>query len=124
MPPIFISYRRDDGIDTAQLLQINLQKSFGDDAVFLDTTTLKPGEEFPSKLKNAANKSKVVIVVIGKNWKGSDPQANRLKQENDWVCKELEIALADEKKKIIPVFVKGATVANAFKDLPSSIEPL
>jgi len=47
MNPIFISYRRDDGIDTAQLLQVHLQKIFGEGAVFLDTNTIKPGDEFP-----------------------------------------------------------------------------
>jgi len=47
MNPIFISYRRDDGMDTAQLLQLHLQKVFGEDAVFLDTNTIKPGDEFP-----------------------------------------------------------------------------
>lgn len=124
MKPIFISYRRDDGIDSAQLLQMHLINMFGEEAVFLDTNTMKPGEEFPVELHKAVINSKIVIAMIGKNWKGSDPQINRLSQENDWVRKELEIALADEKKKIFPVFIKGATRINSFKDLPSSFERL
>jgi WD40 repeat protein/ABC-type dipeptide/oligopeptide/nickel transport system ATPase subunit len=124
MKPIFISYRRDDGIDTAQLLQMHLINMFGDHSVFIDTNTMKPGEEFPIELSNAVTNSKIIIAMIGTKWKGSDPFINRLKQENDWVRKELEIALADEKKKIFPVLIKGATAKNSFADLPQSIERL
>jgi len=124
MNSIFISYRRDDGMDTAQLLQRDLQKMFGDDAVFLDTYTMKAGDEFPVELQNAVINSLIVIAMIGKNWKGSDPRVNRLLQDDDWVRKELEMALNDNKKKILPVFVKGATLSDSFKDLPSSLERL
>jgi len=124
MNTIFISYRRDDGIDTAQLLQINLQKMFGDDSVFLDTVTMKAGDEFPIRLQSAIQEAKVVVAMIGPNWKGEEKDINRFENENDWVRRELEIALADENKKIYPVFVKGASVDGAFKDLPPTIERL
>jgi WD40 repeat protein len=126
MNSIFISYRRDDGIDTAQLLQISLQKIFGEEAVFLDTNTMKPGDEFPAYLQSAMGNAKVVIVMIGKNWKGSNPQQNRLANEDDWVRKELEMALqkTDARKKIFPVLVKGATITDSFKDLPPSLQKL
>ena len=124
MAPIFISYRRDDGVDTAQLLQMHLINMFGEDAVFLDTTTMKPGQEFPTELHNAVSNSKIVIAMIGPNWKGTDPQINRLNNEKDWVRKELEIALSDKKKKIFPVLVKGTTSNKSFTDLPSSIDRL
>jgi energy-coupling factor transporter ATP-binding protein EcfA2 len=124
MNQIFISYRRDDGADTAQLLQMHFIKMFGEDAVFLDTNTMKPGEEFPVALNNAVVNASIVVVMIGKNWKGSDPNINRLEQEGDWVRKELEIALADKKKKIFPLLVKGETPAKAFLNLPKSIDSL
>lgn len=124
MNPIFISYRRDDGMDTAQLLQRDLQNMFGDDAVFLDTRTMKAGDEFPTELENAVKNAKVVISMIGKNWKGIEPQINRLQKKDDWVRKELEMALGDDNKKIFPVFVKGAKLSDSFKDLPSSLERL
>lgn len=125
-PSIFISYRRDDGIDTAQLLQVNLQKIFGEDSVFLDTNSLNAGDNFPDYLKNAVRNSKVVVVLIGKNWKGTQPNQNRLAYKNDWVRKELEVALekSDAAKKIFPVLIKGATIESSFKDLPSSLEIL
>src|SRR5438128_226300 len=107
MKPIFISYRRDDGIDTAQLLQMHLMNMFGEESVFLDTNTMNAGDEFPLEIQNAVTNSRVVVVMIGRNWKGNDPQINRLRQENDWVRKELEMAVTDDKKKIFPVFVKG-----------------
>ena len=124
MNPIFISYRRDDGIDTAQLLHRELQISFGDDAVFLDTRTMKAGDEFPIELENAVKNAEVVIAMIGKNWKGTNQQVNRMMQETDWVRKELELALGNDKKKILPVFVKGAKLSDSFKDLPPSLERL
>jgi len=124
MKPIFISYRRDDGSDTAQLLQSHLQKMFGEDNVFLDVDTIKAGEKFPDSLKNAVSSAKVVIVMVGNNWKGIDPKGNRMLQEEDWVRKELELALSDEKKKIFPLFVKGATPSKAFDELPASLKPL
>lgn len=121
MNPIFISYRREDGIDTAQLLHLHLQKIFGDEAVFLDTAELIPGDEYPLRLEAAVKYSKVVIVMIGNHWKGKDPQINRLKIENDWVCKELKLALDDKNKKIFPLFVQGASINDAFIDLPDEL---
>jgi hypothetical protein len=124
MNSIFISYRRDDVSITAQLLQMHLKDVFGEDSVFLDTSIIKPGEEFPVELNKAVSNSKVVVALIGKNWKGGNPQINRLEDENDWVRRELEIALQDKKKKIFPVIVKGAKIKTAFKGLPLSLEPL
>ena len=108
MNPVFISYRRDDGPALAQLIQIELQNRFGKQAVFLDTRNIEPGERFDPKIRKAVTDSRIVIAMIGKFWKGKGDGINRLKEENDWVRTELELALADVKKQVFPVFVNEA----------------
>ncbi len=102
MAPVFISYRRDDGPENAQLLAQHLKRNFGEDSVFLDTSRLKPGGNFPSDLKQAVKSAKIMIVLIGPNWKGKDGVGNRLEDKKDWVRKELEIAISNQDTRIFP----------------------
>ncbi|EON74872.1 hypothetical protein ADIS_4667 [Lunatimonas lonarensis] len=121
MHPIFISYRRDDGSERAQLIAEHLKKNFGEDKVFLDTSRLNPGAHFPTELENAVKAAKLVIAMIGPNWRGTDKNTDRLKEEEDWVRKELELAIANTQTKIFPVFVNGAGAKESFDNLPDSI---
>lgn len=122
--PIFINYRRDDGLDTAQLLQLRLEHIFGEGTTFLDTDSIFPGDEYPVRLENAVKAAKVIIVMIGTHWTGSDPRNNKLHNPEDWVRKELEISLSDPKKIILPVFIKGASAEQAFAGIPAHLDKL
>lgn len=109
MKPIFISYRRDDNISAAKLLKAILESELGRDTVFLDTTTMGPGEKWRETLKDAVTKARIVIALIGPYWKGEKywktkkAEDNRLMNSEDWVRLELETALQDKTKKIIPM---------------------
>lgn len=109
MEQIFISYRRDDNISAAKLLKAILESELGKGTVFLDTTTMGPGEKWKETLKDAVTSAKVVIALIGPYWKGEkywgtkNTEDNRLLNAEDWVRLELETALLDKRKKIIPM---------------------
>lgn len=69
--------------------------------------------------------SQVCLVIIGPNWiSASDEQGRRrLFLSDDWVRREVEIALASSRTKLIPVLVQGATLPSE-DQLPESIRGL
>jgi WD40 repeat protein len=121
MNEIFISYRRDDGPERAQLIAEHLKKSFGEDKVFLDTSRLSPGAHFPYELENAVKAAKLIIAMIGPSWRGIDKKKDRLREDGDWVSRELELALTNPHTKLFPVFVNAAESKESFENLPDSI---
>ncbi len=68
MPALFISYRRSDSTDEAQLLNDRLCHEFGQENVFFDIHSMPLGNDFPTVLANVLNECKVVLVVIGPEW--------------------------------------------------------
>ena len=123
-PSIFISYRREDSAAEAGRLRTTLLGQFGDDAVFTDTSSIQAGEEWPSRISSALDSAKVVLVILGPQWaRVSDEWGQRrIDQEDDWVRKEIELALSQD-KEVIPVLVNGARIPPADK-LPKSISTL
>ena len=123
-PPIFISYRRSDSASEAGRLHDTISKEITEDMVFMDTSGIEPGNEWPQKLVDALEASQVVVIVIGPNWiKASDEYGmRRLDDEKDWVRKEIEYSLAKD-KKVLPVLVNGAKLPPSDK-LPPSIAPI
>ncbi|MGH3874344.1 MAG: toll/interleukin-1 receptor domain-containing protein [Pseudonocardiaceae bacterium] len=106
MGGIFISYRRGGHIGVVSALHHRLTESFGSDQVFLDTESLRPGDRFPVELAKAVCDSAVVLAVIHAQWL-SECDANgvrRLDEPDDWVRKELELAVKNS-KKIIPILL-------------------
>ncbi|MGB8194696.1 MAG: toll/interleukin-1 receptor domain-containing protein, partial [Chitinophagaceae bacterium] len=101
--PIFISYRRADGISEAKLLRSLFEKELGANKIFLDTSTTSAGEKWQQAIINAIRNAKVVIVFIGPCWKGEN-NINRLLEDDDWVRIELETALQNSSTKIFPLF--------------------
>lgn len=102
MAEIFICYRRNDSEGYAGRLHDPLLDHFGKRAVFIDVDNLHPGVDFEQVIQNTLARSKVVLVVIGPRW--LDP---RLKNESDYVRREILAALKS-KKRLIPVLVGGA----------------
>lgn len=123
---IFISYRREDTAAEALSIAQYLAKSLGEERVFLDIEKLRPGETFPHVLRQAIQKSRVMLVIVGHNWlqgKGGDSgSGSRLDDPNDWVRLEIETAMADG-LVIIPVLVSGATLPSPHR-LPETLQPL
>ncbi|MEM6802302.1 MAG: TIR domain-containing protein [Bacteroidota bacterium] len=111
---IFISYRRSDTKAFAHTLYEKLKPKFN---VFLDTDEIEKGSKWPKMLENTLKEVLVVLVVIGKNW-----SLERLKNEDDWVLKEIKTA-QEEDKHIIPILVDDAMMPS-LEDLPKAIREL
>ena len=81
---IFISYRRDKGLDVARPLKLELEKHGF--RVFLDFDDINDGI-FSDKIKNAIEEAPVFIIILSEN-----ALANCL-NDNDWVRQEIEYAI-------------------------------
>ena len=110
---VFISYRRENGAQMAQLLLARLQgRGY---RVFLDVSELRAGH-FDRALYTSIEKSRSFILVL------SPGCLERCKNEGDWLRHEIEYALKT-KKPIIPVLLPGFNYPNK-EDMPQSLHDL
>ncbi len=126
MPDIFISYRRSDGQSDANLLKTKLDLHYAAGQVFLDTSEIQPGADWPETLRQIARKAKAMLVCIGPDWlRAADPKTfrRRLDDPKDWVRLEIETALANSDCLVIPVLLRGASLPEA-DALPESLVKL
>jgi hypothetical protein len=125
MPRIFMSYRRDDSRAYAGRLYDRLVYEFGQDSVFKDVFDIQPGADFPTVIAREIAACDAVLVVIGTRWLTITDRAGvrRLDDPADFVRVEVETALAQEGKLIIPVLIDGAAMP-APSDLPTSLRGL
>lgn len=113
-PKIFISYRRDDGSHSERLWD-HAVRWFGEANVFFDRdrASIKPANEFPHALEAGVQKAEIFLVVIGPNWLNEE-NLLRLKDEDDYVRRELEQALGRRKTgenlEVLPLLVGGASM--------------
>lgn len=118
---VFISYRRRDTAREAHLLKTYLESLLRDVAVFIDTDDIPPATAWPDRLERELARSMAVIALIGPDWRptvGDDP----LLSEDDWVRRELEIALEHKPDAVLPVVVENAK--HHLADLPPSLAHL
>lgn len=108
---IFISYRRVGGDFSAKQLRDTLENMGY--RVFFDVETLRSGE-FNVKLLEIIRECRDLIVVL------SPDALDRCQNEDDWVRRELECAL-ENNKNIVPILLSGFTFP---KNLPASLERL
>lgn len=122
---IFISYRQSDTQSEASRLKEDLEGVFGEENVFFDIETLEPGLNFADAIEKTIRQSKVVLVLIGPSWADvKDDQGNlRLFKEDDWVRREVAMALEMEDVRVIPVLLKKATLPTS-DGLPDNIKTL
>jgi TIR domain/NACHT domain len=108
---IFISYRREDSAGDARALAHDLADAFGAHAVFLDIS-LPGGDPWPARLRDELANAPVVLALVGPDWLMSTDTWNRRRIDSptDWVRQEIEAALGDPSKLLIPVLVNGATL--------------
>jgi TIR domain/PKD domain len=113
---IFVSYRRTDRPGHAGRVRDALRRTFGNDAVFYDVATIRGGADFAVAIKQAIEKSSVVIAIIGPDW-GRFGLRDRLLSRRDWVRFEIEHA-RQAGKPILPIVVAGAGMP---RNLPASL---
>jgi anti-sigma regulatory factor (Ser/Thr protein kinase) len=126
---IFISYRISDSLDLVGRLDADLTRVFGSSAVFRDKTRLQGGHDWTEVLERNACVCRVMLVVIGETWQsvafpdGDWKGVPRLWHPDDWVRKEITLAL-DSERVIIPVFLNSAVLPSEGWLLRCSLERL
>lgn len=110
-PDIFISYRVTDGAQQAAWLYDRLRQRFGADRVFRDVDSLPPGERYSGAIRDAAERCRVMAVVIDRNWLDARDVTGRrrLDDPQDWVRWEIRTAL-ERAIPIIPVVIQPASL--------------
>jgi len=127
--PIFISYRRDDAAGQARALEQALARQFGAERVFIDVDDIVAGEAFEQRLRSAVKGASVVLVLIGRRWRGERPTRPgqpdlppRLFDADDFVRREVATALAAG-VPVVPVLLDDTPMPGA-ADLPTDLQAL
>lgn len=122
---IFISYRRDDANDTVGRIYDYLKEDFREDRLFLDVERQIAGKDFRDTIRNALDRSDVVLAIIGLRWVSIADEHGKRRLDNpaDFVRQEIEAALNNSRVRIIPILVQGAKMPKV-EDLPASLQPL
>jgi pterin-4a-carbinolamine dehydratase len=121
---IFISYRRSSALITDHVHEKISYRLTGT-PIFLDRADIEPGAAFPDRLRAAASEASIVLVIIGRDWISAQDERTyrrRLDIPNDWVRREIELALSSG-AVVIPVLVENAPMPSA-EQLPDSIVEL
>jgi pterin-4a-carbinolamine dehydratase len=124
-PMAFISYRRDDTRDWANLISDTIRRQLGRDAVFLDTDSIRIGDAWNRRIEDSLKLATVILPLIGPRWLFlHDPSdgRRRIDLDDDWVRQEVEYALKSG-IPLLPVLVGGAQPLNS-QSLPASISAL
>lgn len=106
---IFISYRREGGFETAQMISQHLKyKGYN---VFFDLENLRESGKFNERLISVIENCKDFVVVFPPD------HIERLYSEDDWVRTELACAIRNQ-KNIIPILLRDFKFP---KELPDNI---
>ena len=121
-PLVFVSYRRNDRAQQAELVARLLEEQLGTPRVFFDNTDMSPGQPLRLSLALALRRSQAMVVVVGPNW-AAEENRKRLDDESDWVRNELTRALARPGGEVVVLYVDGARVLTQ-PDLPEPLHGL
>ena len=123
-PKLFISYRRDETPVSAAWLYAVLVERFGEPNVFMDLK-LKPGENFVKRISEVVGSCHILLLVMGPRW--ADPEdgegAASIRDPDDFVRLEAEIAMARDDVQVLPVLVGGAKMPHP-DELPAQLREL
>ncbi len=121
-PLVFVSYRRNDRAQQAELVARLLEEQLGKPRVFFDNTDMSPGQPLRRSLALALRRAHAMVVVVGPNW-AVEENRKRLDDEGDWVRNELAKALARRGGEVVVLYVDGARVLTQL-DLPEPLHSL
>ena len=120
MTTVFISYRRADTADAAELLYRLLSAELPEARILIDVRSLEPGRDFLRQLQEQVRSADWVVAMIGHRWQAVDGDGHsRLQHRDDVVRAEVEAALTDG-VPLLPVLVGGADMP-AVTDLPVEV---
>ncbi|MDH6700921.1 toll/interleukin-1 receptor domain-containing protein [Streptomyces griseoviridis] len=107
MTGTFINYRTGDGGRAAEVIDERLVPVFGEDRVFRDRRSMRPGTDFPDYLRRELEQCTVLLALIGPHWltvRDEATGARRIDVPGDYVHDEIEEALRLN-KIVIPVLL-------------------
>ncbi len=118
---IFINYRRCDSLQFSRSLFERLRPIFGR-RVFLDTSGIHGGDKWAQMIEQTISGSDVFVAVISKAWLECTDErgTHRLSDPDDWVRREIVLALKSRRTLVIPVLVDGANKPEN-SELPSDL---
>ena len=120
---VFISYRRDDTAGYARAICDELATHVGADRVFIDVDDIQPGQPFAQVIQREVGAAKVLLVLIGRRWRGEREGAPpRLDEASDLVRREVAAGLAST-ARVIPVLLDGAAMPTEAQ-LPTDLRAL
>lgn len=122
MGGVFINYRSRDEPYVAAGIYTDLVGRFGVEQVFRDSDSLRPGDHYPSVIREKVRTSEVLLVIIGPKWLELEDHATGARlidQEGDWVRAEIADALFAG-ISVIPVLLHDAELPS-MNDLPDDI---
>ncbi|MEW6270034.1 MAG: TIR domain-containing protein [Thermodesulfobacteriota bacterium] len=120
---VFFSYRREEARYVGGRICSALALEFGQDAVFRDVNTILPGDRWERVLEKELESCRVVVALFGRSWGRIRRERERSGTE-DWVCRELEVALR-ARKLVIPVYFDVEDPRALEPDIASgTLEPL
>jgi hypothetical protein len=122
MSRIFISYRREDSLLYADMLQEDIGEHYGADAVFRDLDDIGPGIDFVQAIDAALSQTEIMLVLIGPKWLGPEG-SRRLHEKGDYVRMEIATGLRRTNVRVIPVLVGGAKMPPG-EQLPEDVRSL
>jgi hypothetical protein len=84
-----------------------LKNYFGDERIFFDVDTIKPGTNFEQRINSELDNSEAILVLMGNQWLDSkDKEGNRrLENPHDYVRFEVETAL-NKNITVIPILLQ------------------
>ncbi len=119
-----MNYRRNDSEGEAGRLFDELEKHFGEDAVFMDVAGIEPGQDFRRAIDQRVASCSVLLAVIGQHWLDARDGSGgrRLDDAGDFVRIELASALRGN-IAVVPVLVRGSRMPRA-EELPDELKDL
>lgn len=118
----FISYRRSQNTWQARDIRRELVRRYGEESVFMDTSSIEYGEAFPDQIARVIRGCSVVLVLIGPLWLESTG-VRRIDDPEDWVRREVEAGLHRQDAAVVPVLLDNAVMPTE-EQLPDSIKGL
>lgn len=126
-PLIFVNYRGSDAIWATEYVYSRLAEAFGADAVFKAGNTLRAGDVYPPILEEQAVRCPLMLVCMGSSWltAADEDGARRLDSPDDWVRREISLALRNN-NRVVPLLFgnHGEVKIPKYEDLPEDLRSL
>ncbi len=123
MPRIAISYRREDSAAITGRIFDRLTAQYGADPVFRDIDNILSELIFAGVHQHDTAETDITLLIIGKRWLGTGRGRRRIDDPADPVRVEVETALAQIGKPVIPVLAEGGGMPKA-DQLPDTLKDL